>query len=75
MREVISHDETGLFADFFDVDGLASQALRILKDPSAYRSLGTRGRALVEERYSLDKTLPKLWEFFTSLAESGGPSR
>jgi glycosyltransferase involved in cell wall biosynthesis len=68
VREVITHEETGLLGDFFDVEGLVAQALRVLKDPPAYRALGVRGRALIEERYSLEKTLPKLWEFFTSVA-------
>ncbi len=62
--EVIEQERTGLVADFFDVDALTTQALRVLKDPHAYRPLGTAGRALVRERYSLEVTMPRLWEFF-----------
>jgi hypothetical protein len=29
-----------------------------------HRSLGRAGRAQVEERYSLEKTFPKLWDLF-----------
>ena len=65
VREVIRHEKNGLLAEFFDVDGLAAHALRVLKDPLAYRALGAAGRALVEERYSLDKTFPRLWGLFT----------
>ena len=68
VREVIRHEENGLLGDFFDVDGLAAQALRVLKDPSAYRSLGRAGRSLIEERYSLDRTFPQMWELFTRFA-------
>jgi glycosyltransferase involved in cell wall biosynthesis len=68
VREVICHEENGLLADFFDVDELAAEGLRILKDPPAYRSLGNAGRRLVEERYSLEKALPKLWDLFTRVA-------
>jgi len=65
VQEVIRHEETGLLADFFDVEGLARQALRVLKDPGACRPLGATGRALVQERYSIDKTLPALWKLFS----------
>ena len=73
VREVIRHGENGLLADFFDVDGLAAQACRVLKDPSAYRSLGRVGRTQVEERYSLEKTFPKLWDLFMRIV--GSPRR
>ena len=33
VRELISHDRTGLLAGFFDVAGLAELALRVLRDP------------------------------------------
>ena len=67
VREVIQHEGNGLLADFFDLDGLARQALRVLRDPAGHRPLATAGRALVEERYSLEKTLPKLWNLFARL--------
>ena len=53
-------EENGLLADFFDVDGLPSLALRVLNEPQKYRHLGKAGRTLIEERYSIEKTLPKL---------------
>lgn len=65
VREVIRHGETGLLAGFFDIEGMARLALQVLKDPGAYRGLGAAGRAMEEERYALDKTLPRLWEFLT----------
>ena len=64
-REVIQHEENGLLAEFFDVEGFTLQALRVLKDPSVYRTLGVQGRALVAERYSIEVTLPKLWDLCT----------
>ena len=33
VREMIRDEENGLLADFFDVDGLTAQALRVLRDP------------------------------------------
>jgi len=64
VREVIQQDRTGILAGFGDVDGLATQAIAVLTDLRAYRRLGAAGRALVEERYSLDRTLPKLERLF-----------
>jgi len=62
--EVIRHEENGLLAEFFDVEGLASQALSVLRDPVAYDVLGKVGRATIEERYSLDRTVPQVWDLF-----------
>ena len=59
VRDVIEPGRTGLLGDFFDVDGLAEQALRVLRDPLQHRALGLAARALIEDEYSLDKTVPK----------------
>lgn len=64
VREVIQHDRTGLIAGFSDVEGLAAQAITVLRDPPAYRWLGSAGRAMVEERYNLDRALSKLERLF-----------
>ena len=50
----------GLLADFFDVDELAEKAVAVLKDPPAYRSLGEHGVEMIQDRYALDVTLPKI---------------
>lgn len=60
VREVITHGQTGLLGDFFDVAGLAEQALHVLRMPSRYRDLGRAGRALIEREYSLEQTVPQL---------------
>jgi len=70
VTEMIRHEENGLLADFFDVDDLASQALRVLKDPAQFRALGQAGRSLVEQRYSLERILPQLWQLFTRVAKA-----
>jgi glycosyltransferase involved in cell wall biosynthesis len=68
VREVIRDGENGLLRDFFDVEGLAEAAMRVLRDPTGYRQLGRAGRALVENRYSLDVTYPRLRALFDALA-------
>jgi glycosyltransferase involved in cell wall biosynthesis len=60
VQEVIRHEENGLLADFDDVEGLARQALRVLADPAQFRPLGEAGVRLVDEKYSLARTAPRL---------------
>ena len=65
VRDVIEPGRTGLVGEFFDVDGLAGQELRVLRDPQSYRGLGRTGRALIERDYGLDRIVPR----FLSLIE------
>lgn len=64
VRDVIRHGENGLLGDFFDADGLAESAVRVLRDPAAFRPLASAGRALIEERYELSRTAQRLWGFY-----------
>src|SRR5262245_19969894 len=68
VREVIEHGKNGLLADFFDVEGLADQALKVLADPAQFRPLGQAGIDLVREKYSLDVCLPQLVKLFEDTA-------
>jgi glycosyltransferase involved in cell wall biosynthesis len=70
VLEVVRDGETGLLADFFDIEGLAAQALRVLKEPAAFRALATQGRMMVDERYGLDATFPKAWALYNRVARS-----
>jgi glycosyltransferase involved in cell wall biosynthesis len=60
VQEVIRHEQNGLLAGFFDVDGLTRQALRVLDDPGQFRPLGEAGVRLIDEHYSLEKKLPEM---------------
>jgi glycosyltransferase involved in cell wall biosynthesis len=64
VRELIAHEQNGLLADFFDVEGLTALALRVLDDPAAHRHLGAAGQALIEERYTLKRCLPLMLELY-----------
>ncbi len=61
---MIRHEENGLLADFFDVEGMADQAERVLDDPAAFRPLGEAGTRMILERYSLDVCLPKMLKLY-----------
>lgn len=74
VQEVIRPGENGLLADFFDVEGLASQALQVLQEPEAFRHLGVQARHFIEQHFSLEVTFPKLWGFFQQVALHNSPA-
>jgi glycosyltransferase involved in cell wall biosynthesis len=67
-REYITPGENGLLCDFFDVEGIARQAVEVLKDPAAYRPLGQAARRTVEEKYSLKVAMPRIKDLFERVA-------
>jgi glycosyltransferase involved in cell wall biosynthesis len=70
-REIISHGQTGLLAAATDPEAIIRQALPVLDDPAAHRSLGQAAAELIRERYARDVCLPNIAERFSSLASSG----
>lgn len=56
VREVIRHRENGLLGGFFDVEGLADQAVAALEDPSSFADLRSSARRTIESAYALDLT-------------------
>jgi glycosyltransferase involved in cell wall biosynthesis len=70
-REYITHGRNGLLCDFFDVEGMAQQAVEVLRDPAAYRALGAAARATIEAEYSVDVCLPRIKALFERVAAKG----
>jgi glycosyltransferase involved in cell wall biosynthesis len=68
VREVVADGRTGLLADFFDAEGMADRACRVLDDPAGHRPLGLAGVELVREKYSLDVCLPRLVDLYETAA-------
>jgi glycosyltransferase involved in cell wall biosynthesis len=60
VREMITHEHNGLLANFFDIEGLADAAGRVLDNPPEFRPLGQAGVKMIHERYSLDVCLPRM---------------
>ncbi len=71
VREMIEPGKNGLLFDFFDVDGLADAAIRVLDAPQEHRPLGQAGVALVRERYSLDVCLPQMLALYHEVGSRG----
>ena len=67
VQEAIDHGTHGLLENFFDVDGLARQALQVLRDPPAFKHLGVNARARVMERYEKTKCINELVAYFESV--------
>lgn len=73
VQELIVHEKTGLVADFFDVEGLAEQSLRVLREPVGHWFLGQAGMELIADRYTLAKCLPRMLALYDRVAK-GSPS-
>ncbi|MBX9789422.1 MAG: glycosyltransferase [Pirellulales bacterium] len=67
VRELITHQETGLLAPFFDVDEFTRLALDVLRDPAAFRPLADRGRRLIDNKYSLERSLPQMVSLYKTV--------
>ena len=68
VREYVEPGKNGLLVDFFDVEGLAKQAVEVLRDPAAYRPLAEAAMQTVQEGYSVDVAMPRLKTFFETVA-------
>jgi glycosyltransferase involved in cell wall biosynthesis len=62
VRELVTHERTGLLVPFFDVDGFADAALSVLNNPAAFKPLGAAAAELIRTRYSLDVSFPRFVE-------------
>jgi glycosyltransferase involved in cell wall biosynthesis len=69
VREYITDGENGLLCDFFDVEGMAARVVEVLRDPERFRPIGDAAVRTVAERYSLEVTLPKINDFFETVAK------
>ena len=64
VREVIHHNDTGLLADFFDVDAMFRQANDVFDHPADFQGLGRSAVELIHDQYSLEKCLPKMLNLY-----------
>ena len=68
VREVVEPGVNGLLEPLFDVDRLTETALKVLDDPARFADLGAAARRTIEERYSIDRCIPPIKEFFERVA-------
>ncbi len=71
VEEVLTHGETGILCDFFDVEGVTNEVIRLLKDANLRNKLSHNARQFIIENYDLDKVcLPQQIEWLESIYES-----
>jgi glycosyltransferase involved in cell wall biosynthesis len=69
VREVLTHGETGLVIDFFDIDGWSRGLIDALARPAAFAHLRKAAREAVLARYDLRSIcLPRQLKLITGLA-------
>jgi glycosyltransferase involved in cell wall biosynthesis len=71
VRDMIRDGENGLLADFFDIEGFVTKALKVLKDPDALRPLGRAAEQMVDEHYSLKAIIPKMVDLYERTLNRG----
>lgn len=70
VEEVIQPGVNGLLEDFYDVEGLARQALQVLRDPAAHRPLGAAARKhILEGGYEKRSCVNQLVKYFEEVAK------
>lgn len=73
VQEVIEPGVNGLLEDFYDVEGLARQALRVLGDPGQFRPLGAAARRhILEGGYEKQACVQQLVKYFEEVAAKRG---
>ena len=70
--EIIDDGVTGLLCDPRDPDSIAAAMLRLLKDPALRQRLGAAGRAMVHERYELDKIIDRNEAYYRRITKIDG---
>jgi N-acetyl-alpha-D-glucosaminyl L-malate synthase BshA len=64
IPEVVSDNETGFLSDVGDVEKMAADTIRLLRDVEMREAFGRRGRDLAVERYSTEKIIPQYIAFY-----------
>jgi glycosyltransferase involved in cell wall biosynthesis len=67
VRDVITSDAVGLTAPDGDVSALAAHVSALLNNPERRRQMGAAGRALMVERYSLDRLVSDVDRLYQEL--------
>jgi glycosyltransferase involved in cell wall biosynthesis len=60
IPQVVEHDVNGLLVAPGDIDGLAANITRLMKDPALRERLGAAARATIEAGFSLEEALDHL---------------
>ena len=67
---MVQHGKNGLLVDFFDVEGFAALAGRVLDSPGEFKPLGRAGVEMIRAGYSLDVCLPQHLQLYRDAREA-----
>jgi glycosyltransferase involved in cell wall biosynthesis len=73
--EMIEDGRNGLLVDFFDVDGLAETADRVLDAPQEFKYLGKAGVEMIRNHYSLEVCLPQMLQCYQEAMHRSAANR
>jgi glycosyltransferase involved in cell wall biosynthesis len=65
--EIVRHGREGFLVPRGDVEATAAALLHLLEDPAASHAMGAAGRARVEERYRLERTVESYSQLYQRL--------
>ena len=64
IPEVVNDSESGFLSDVGDVEKMAADILKLLRDDELSRTFGIRGRELAVTRYSTQAIIPQYIAFY-----------
>jgi glycosyltransferase involved in cell wall biosynthesis len=67
LPEVVTDGETGYLSPVGDVDKMASDATRLLRDDKSREEMGRRARESAISRYRTDVVIPQYIEFYEQI--------
>ncbi len=70
IKDVVIENETGFLVDEGDVDGMAKNMIRVLKNPEESFRMGTIAREHISKNYSLEKSMMGLQDILTKACQS-----
>ena len=69
-REVVAEGETGYLVSSGDDATMATRLIALLRDPEKARSMGDKGRRVVEEKFSCEAQLARTEELYERLLKA-----
>jgi glycosyltransferase involved in cell wall biosynthesis len=66
-KEIVRHGENGFLVPVKDSKALANALLTLLSDKALRQTMGSKGRALVEQDFSLEKTVALTFDMYRKL--------
>ncbi len=71
LQEAVVHGKTGFLVAEGDVDGMAVHMLALARDPDLAAHLGRRGREHICTKFSMARSIGRLWEIMARLIQPG----